>query len=62
MNTKTQTQMNYVVFDAEGADWKSSPQVFAGEVDALCYLIEQNRRFSDRNPFVIRQLAELPKV
>jgi hypothetical protein len=62
MATTTVTQMNYVVYDAEGADWQSSPQVFAKEIDALVYLIEQNQRWGNRNPFVIRKLAKLPKA
>lgn len=51
--------MNYVVFDAEGRDWKSSPELFRTLEEALARLAEQNERFGNGNPFVIRQLVEV---
>lgn len=51
--------MNYVVFDAEGADWRSVPQVFVTYTEAREYCQQQNDRYGNSNPWVIRQLIEV---
>jgi hypothetical protein len=51
--------MNYIVFDAEGRDWKSTPEVFSTLEEAQARLMVQNERFANGNPFVVRQIVEV---